>query len=124
MLRWVFAGLLAAHGFVHITVWASAKVATDQGTNPDHSWAIGDQHSVVISLTYLVVALFALAATAVLFQAEWWQLMTVAAASASLLLVAVFPAALLGPWIVAPVAINLAIIAAVWLEWPRSLMGA
>jgi hypothetical protein len=124
MLRWLFAGLLVAHGFVHITVWANAKVAREQGTNSDHSWVIGDQHAVVIGLTYLVVSLFVLAAGAMLFQAAWAPMMAVVAPGASLLLVALFPRAILGPWIVAPVGINLAIIAAVWLQWPTSLMGA
>ena len=123
-MKWLLAGLLVAHGFVHITVWASAKAATEQGTTPDHSWVLGDQHSIVIGLTYLVVALFAAAAGALLLEAEWWRQAAVMAAATSLLLVALFPGALLGPWIVAPVAIDVALIVAIiWLQWPRSLMG-
>jgi hypothetical protein len=122
MLRWLVAGLLVAHGLVHITVWASAKVAEAQGTTPDRSWVLGRQHSLVLGFTYLVVALFAVAAGALLFQAAWWPQMTVAAASASLLLVALFPGALQGPWILMPIAINAGLILAVWLSWPGSLL--
>lgn len=122
MLRWLVAGVLVAHGLVHIAVWASSKVAEGQGSTPDRSWVLGTQHSLVIGLTYLVVALFAVAAGALLFQAGWWPQMTIVAAGASLLLVALFPGAIVGPWIVAPIAINGALIAAVWLSWPGSLM--
>jgi hypothetical protein len=122
MLRWVVAGLLVAHGLVHIAVWASTKVAEGQGSIPDRSWILGTQHSLVLGMTDLVVALFALAGVALLFQAGWWPQLTVASASASLLLVALFPGAIVGPWIVAPIAINVALIAAVWLSWPESLM--
>lgn len=122
MLRWLVAGLLLAHGLVHIAVWTSSKVAEGQGSTPDRSWILGTQHTLVIGMTYVVVGLFALAAGALLFQAAWWPQMTVVAAAASLLLVALFPAAIVGPWIVAPIAINVALIAAVWLSWPESLM--
>jgi hypothetical protein len=122
MLRWLVAGLLVAHGLVHIAVWASAKVAEGQGSTPDRSWILGTQHSLVLGMTYLVVALFAVAGVALVFQVGWWPQMTVVAAGASLLLVALFPGAIVGPWIVAPIAINVTLIAAVWLSWPESLM--
>jgi hypothetical protein len=45
--------------------------------------------------------------------------MTVVAAGASLLLVVLFPGAILNAWLIAPVAINVGLIAGiVWFSWP------
>jgi hypothetical protein len=125
MLRWLLAAFLIAHGFVHITVWANQKATTAQGTTPDHSWLLGDQHSIVIALTYATVALFAVAGGALILHMEAWRIITVVAAGISLLLVALFPEAILNGWIVAPVAIDLSLIAGLlWLEWPsRTMVG-
>ena len=76
----------------------------------------------VPTLIEWVIVIGILAGGALLFQAAWWPQMTVVAASASLLLVALFPGAIVGPWIVAPIAINVALIAGVWLSWPESLL--
>jgi hypothetical protein len=107
MVRWVFAGFLVAHGLVHLIVWTSSSTAKAQGTNPDHSWMLGDQHSIVVSMTYVATAMF------------------VFAAAASLVLVALFPDAIMDAWILAPVGINVALIAGVaWLDWPsRTMVG-
>jgi hypothetical protein len=125
MLRWLFAGFLIAHGLVHIAVWASQKASVAQGTTPDHSWLLGDRHSVVIALTYVTVGLFAVAGGALILQMELWRVATVVAASVSLTLIALFPAAILSGWIIAPVGIDAALIAGiVWLDWPsRAMVG-
>jgi hypothetical protein len=68
--------------------------------------------------------LFALAGVGLLFHAGWWGPMTLVAASVSLLLVVLFPGAILSAWIVAPVVINVGLVAVVWFQWPRSLISA
>ena len=125
MIRWALAGFLVAHGLVHIAVWGSSKAAQAQGTNPSHSWILGDQHSLVIGLMVAAVSLFALAGFGLLFHAGWWGPMTVVAAGVSLLLVVLFPGAILNAWVVAPVTINVGLIAGiVWFSWPtRAAFG-
>jgi hypothetical protein len=125
MVRWVFVGFLVAHGLVHLIVWTSSSTAKAQGTNPDHSWMLGDQHSIVVSMTYVATAMFVFAGAALLFQMEMWRVVTVVAAAASLVLVALFPDAIMDAWILAPVGINVALIAGVaWLDWPsRTMVG-
>jgi hypothetical protein len=126
MLRLLFAGFLVAHGLVHIAVWTSAKTAEAQGTHPDHSWILGDRHHLVVSLTYAVVALSVVAGLALLFEATWWVSIAIAASALSILLVALFPGAIAGPWIIAPLAIDLGLIATlVGSTWPvADLPGA
>lgn len=124
MIRWALIGFLIAHGLVHVAVWGSAKAAQAQGTIPSHSWVLGDQRALVTGLMIAVTVLFALAGIGLLFHAGWWGPMTVVAASVSLLLVVLFPGAILNAWIVAPVIINVGLIAAVGFQWPRSLIGA
>jgi hypothetical protein len=123
MVRWILAGFLVAHGLVHITVWASAKTADAQGTHPEHSWLLGEQHSAVVALTYAAVGLFALAGGALILQFELWRWITVVASGVSLLLVALFPAAILGPWIVAPLAIDIGLMVSILsFAWPSKTM--
>jgi hypothetical protein len=118
-MRWLLGGFLIAHGFVHIVVWASQKAALRQGTRPDHSWLFGDQHSAVITVTYTVAGLFALAGGALILHMDLWRVMTVAGAALSLLLVGLFPEAILNAWIVAPVGIDVALVTSIlWFAWP------
>jgi hypothetical protein len=62
------------------------------------------------------VSLFALAGFGLLFHAGWWGPMTV---------VVLFPGAILNAWVVAPVTINVGLIAGiVWFSWPtRAAFG-
>jgi hypothetical protein len=113
MVLWVFAAFLVAHGLVHIAVWGSKATAQAQGSDPDHSWLLGDQHSVATSLMAIATALFVVAGVALLFGAEWWSAVALAGAGASLALVGLFPAAIVGPWVAAPVLIDLLIVAGI-----------
>jgi hypothetical protein len=126
MLRLLFAAFLVAHGLVHIAVWTSARTAQAQGTHPDHSWILGDRHSLVVGLTYAVVVLFVVGGIALLFGATWWVPLAIAASAMSILLVALFPGAIAGPWIIAPLAIDVGLIATlVGSTWPvADLPGA
>jgi hypothetical protein len=123
MIRWVLIGFLVAHGLVHIAVWAPARTA--QGTIPSHSWLLGNQRALVVGLMIAAIALFSAAGVGLLFHAGWWGPMTVVAAGVSLLLVVLFPGAILNAWLIAPVAINVGLImGVVWFAWPsRAAFG-
>ena len=105
--------------------WGSSKAAQAQGTNPSHSWIVGDQHALAIGFTVAAVTLFALAGFGLFFHAGWWGPMTVLAAGVSLVLVVLFPGAILNAWLLAPLAINMGLIAGiVWFSWPtRAAFG-
>ena len=125
MFRWLFIGFLVAHGLVHIAVWGSSKSVAAQGTSTSHSWLLGDQRALAIGLMIAATSLFALAGVGLLFHAEWWRPMTVVAGAVSLLLVGLFPGAILNAWLLAPVAINAGLIAGItWFSWPsRATFG-
>ncbi|HSJ45233.1 MAG TPA: hypothetical protein VK923_11185 [Euzebyales bacterium] len=125
MIHWVLVLVLFAHGWVHLVVWGMVPAIPSQVADPTHSWVLGDRRPVARVLTGLTMTLFAVAALALALQAAWWGPVTVAAAGVSLLLVALFPAAIANVWIVAPVAIDLAlIIGVVWLDRPvRAMFG-
>jgi hypothetical protein len=113
---------LVAHGLVHIAVWGTSKPL--EGTNPGHSWLLGDNRSMAIALMTAATGLFVFTGVLLLFHAAWWQTLAVVSGGVSLLLVAVFPAAIPGAWLIAPVTINAGIIASiVWLDWPSELLA-
>jgi hypothetical protein len=116
---------LFAHGFVHLNVWGSTRMAAAQGTHPTQSWLLGDKRSVASALTVMAATLFGLAGVGLLLQAGWWGSVTVAAAGVSTLLVILYPGALLGAWIAAPIAINLGLVVGiVWFSWPsKAILG-
>ena len=123
MTRWVLVAVLLAHGWVHLVVWGMVPAIPTQATNLSHSWLLGDRRPLARGLTALTMALFAVAAVGLAVQAAWWGPAAVAAAGVSVVLVALFPAAIANPWIVAPVAIDVAVIAAVvWSDWPAQMV--
>jgi hypothetical protein len=70
------------------------------------------------------MALFAVAAVGLAVQVVWWGPMAVAAAGVSVVLVTLFPAAIADAWIVAPMAIDVAVIAGVvWFDMPVQMVG-
>jgi len=84
------------------------------GRQPHRSWLLGEQPAVAVGLTVAAASLFALAGIGLIFGAGWWGPVTVVAAGVSLVLTALFlepfkPAA----WLMAPVAINLGLLAGV-----------
>lgn len=124
MTRWVLVALLLAHGWVHLVVRGMVPAIPTQAASPSHSWLLGDRRPLARGLTALTVALFAVAAVGLALQAAWWGPMAVAAAGVSVLLVALFPAAIANAWIVAPLAIDAAVIAGVvWFDMPVQMVG-
>jgi len=75
MWRILFITFLAAHGFVHIAVWATPKPADGKEPPFDaaHSWLLGDARSLAISLAVVSAALFVVAALGVFGHADWWR---------------------------------------------------
>jgi hypothetical protein len=121
MVRWIFAGLLLAHGWVHLMVWGLIPSIQPQGTNPAHSLLLGEQRAVASTLVVATALFFAVAAVGLALQTSWWGPATLIAAAASLLVVALFPSAIANVWIVAPLAINIGLFAGiVWGSWPSS----
>ena len=119
MIRWTVVMLLFAHGWVHMVVWGLVPAIQPQVDEPAHSWAIGERPGVVRALTLLTMTLFAVAAIGLALELSWWGALTVAAAAASLALVALFPAAVANGWFVVPLAIDLALIlGVVAFGWP------
>lgn len=104
---------LLAHGSVHVMVWGPTTSAEARGTDPDHSWLFGDQHSLMIGLMSIAAALFIIAGIALLARAHRWRFVATAAAASSLGLLVLFPGAILDAWLVAPVAIDLGLIAGI-----------
>jgi hypothetical protein len=124
MTRWVLVAVLLADGWVHLVVWGMVPAIPTQAANPSHSWLLGDRRPLARGLTALTMALFAVAAVGLAVQVVWWGPMAVAAAGVSVVLVTLFPAAIANAWIVAPVAIDVAVIAGVvWFDMPVQMVG-
>lgn len=124
MSRWLLVLFLFAHGWVHLVIWGMVPAMPTDAVNPTHSWVLGDRQAVARVLTVLTMALFAVAAVGLIIQAAWWAPTAVAAAGVSVLLVALFPAAIGNAWIVVPLAIDLALIVGiVAFDLPGTLVG-
>lgn len=63
MFRWVMVFLVFAHGWAHLVVWGLIPSLQPQsGSDPAHSWALGDSRPVANGLAVLTSATFAVAA--------------------------------------------------------------
>jgi hypothetical protein len=120
-MRWALAVLLIAHGWVHLNVWGSSKMAKNQGTRSSYSWLLGEQEALANLLKVATMISFGVAGLALILTAPWWGVATVVAASMSLLLVALFPHAILNAWMAAPVVIDLVLLVGILgYSWPDS----
>ena len=121
MIRWALVVFLFAHGWVHLVVWGVIPSMAPEGMKPAHSWILGDNRGVADLMSLVAAALFAVAALGLAVGAGWWGPVAVAGGAASMLLVALFPAALLSAWVLVPGAINAALIVGItWLQWPAT----
>jgi len=124
MWRIIFITFLAAHGFVHIAVWATPKPADGKEPPFDaaHSWLLGDARSLAISLAVVSAALFVVAALGVFGHADWWRSVAVVAGGVSIGLITLF----FNPWLLAGWGLSAGLIAGiVWFAWPsQTLVGA
>jgi len=99
---------LVAHGLVHIAVWVSPQ-PPDAPFDARHSWILGDAVSLTRALAMICCVLFVMAGILVLAGAGVGATLAAAAAAISLLLVLVA----FNPWLLAAIAVNLAIIVVV-----------
>jgi hypothetical protein len=124
MWRILFISFLAAHGLVHIAVWAMPKSADGKEPPFDaaHSWLLGDARSLAISLAIVSAALFVVAALGVFGHADWRRSVGVVAGGVSIGLITLF----FNPWLLAGWGLSAGLIAGiVWFAWPsQTLVGA
>ena len=111
MWRILFITFLAAHGFVHIAVWATPKPADGKEPPFDaaHSWLLGDARSLAISLAIVSAALFVVAALGVFGHADWWRSVAVVAGGVSIGLITLF----FNPWLLAGWGLSAGLIASI-----------
>jgi hypothetical protein len=124
MWRILFITFLAAHGLVHIAVWAMPKPADGKEPPFDvaHSWLLGDARTLAISLAIVSAALFVVAALGLFGQADWWRTVAVVAGGVSIGLMTLF----FNPWLLAGWGLSAGLIAGIaWFAWPsQTLVGA
>jgi hypothetical protein len=109
---------LIAHGLIHVALYAPPTA--DAPFDPARSWLFGRRlRPLALTLAAVTTLIFAIAGIGLLAHQDWWQAASVAGASASLVLLALF----FHPWLSFGVAINVAII---WVltqtDWPTSEM--
>jgi hypothetical protein len=124
MWRILFITFLAAHGLVHIAVWAMPKPVDGKEPpfNAAHSWLLGDARTLAISLAIVSAVLFVLAAMGLFGHADWWRAVAVVAAGVSIGLMTLF----FNPWLLAGWGLSAGLIAGIiWFTWPsETLVGA
>jgi hypothetical protein len=101
---WLLAGLVLAHGLIHLMFLVRPPAATARGTGPawpfdlDRSWLLREPGrertvrrvgAVLVAITVACAVLGALAIVGVLVPREWWNGLVVSAAVSSLLLIAI-----------------------------------
>lgn len=113
MVRFLIAAFFVGHGLVHGIMFGLPYVPearADLPFNPSHSWLIGDTRAFGFAFGLLVTAAFAIAGLGYLANAGWWEEATIAAAVASLALLAVYPSR----WFIVGYPISIAPPAAAW----------
>lgn len=118
MWRVLFIGFLIAHGGVHLAMWFS-PIDPDGPFDPSHSWAVGAQRSVAVTLAAIAAVVLIVSGAGVWMGGSWWRLIAAAGLSVSFLLMAFF----FHPWFIPIQVINaVLIVALLWLNWPTEAM--
>lgn len=118
MWRVLFIAFLIAHGGVHLAVWLS-PIDPNGPFDPSHSWAVGDQRGVAVTLAAIAAVLLIVSGLGVWMGGSWWRLIAAAGLSVSFLLMTLF----FHPWFIPIQVINAAlVIALLWLDWPTEAM--
>lgn len=112
MVRLLIAAFFVGHGLVHGIMFGLPylpEARADLPFNPSHSWLIGETRAFGFAFALLVTAAFAVAGLGYLASASWWEEATIAAAVASLALLAVYPSR----WFILgyPISVALAVVA-------------
>jgi hypothetical protein len=109
MLRLVVALLLIIHGLIHAAIWLSpARAAPDAPFDAGTSWLVGSQPTLGAALGLLAAVLFVGAGVGLLLNADWWRLIAIVGAVASLVLIGVY----FDPWFLFAAAVDVGIIVA------------
>jgi hypothetical protein len=123
MLRLVFAGLLIIHALIHAAIWLSpARAAPDAPFDAGTSWLVGAQPTLGAALGLLAAVLLAGAGVGLLLNADWWRLVAIVGAVASLVLIGLF----FNPWFLFAGAVDIGIIVALAIvDWPgEAILGS
>ncbi|MBD0842085.1 hypothetical protein [Streptomyces sp. TRM68416] len=115
---------LFVHGLVHLTVWLPHDT-TEQPFNPRHSWALAAAgvprarvvDRAAIGMAAVTAMLYVIAGSAAAVQSSGWAAAALIAASAGLLLKALW----FNPWLTLGVLLDVGVITAVWASWPGAL---
>ncbi|WP_282703523.1 hypothetical protein [Streptomyces sp. CC219B] len=115
---------LFVHGLVHLTVWLPHDT-TEQPFNPRHSWALAAAgvprarvvDRAAIGMAAVTAMLYVIAGSAAAVQSGGWAAAALIAASAGLLLKALW----FNPWLTLGVLLDVGVITAVWASWPGAL---
>jgi hypothetical protein len=114
MWRGVIIVFLIAHGLLHPAIWGMPRPANPAAPYPAHSWLLGDQPTLALSIAMIAMLLLVAGGLALWARATWWRLAAVAGLSTSFVLMLAF----FNPWFMFIEAVNLALIVGVgWLDW-------
>ena len=123
MWRLLFIAFLIAHGLVHLAIWLMPKPKNQEVPfDPSHSWLIGDQRAVAVTIAVVAAAFLVAAGLGLWAEAGWWRGAAVIGLAVSFGLMVLY----FTPWYLFVEGVNAALIVGlVWLTWPsRTMVGA
>lgn len=111
-MRWVLGLFLIAHGLVHVAIWTMPRTS-DAPMDVDHWPLFGDIRVAATTLALAAGAGFVVSGSAYLLQQDWWAVIALVSAAASLsLLLLTFT-----PWWLLGLAIDVVVAVTAWLAW-------
>lgn len=115
-MRILFIAFLFGHAAVHAVMWTLpfTDAVADMPFDPSHSWLLGNGRTIAAILAGIATLAIAVAAIAYGLNAAWWPSAMLAAATTSLLLMAVF----LSPWWTVGIALSAALAVYAWHSQP------
>jgi hypothetical protein len=122
MWRILVITFLAVHGLVHVAVWAAPAPYPSSEVAAAHSWLLGDQRALALTLAFVAVVFLVAAAIGLWARATWWRPLAVGGLTSSFLLMLLFFDLRFS--VIELVNAGLALSIG-WLDWPsRGALGA